>query len=177
MTKSAGSRRRARRNQNAARSTAPRAAALLQQQRRDQEPGDDEEDLDPDPPALHPREAGVVQDHRDHRQRPQPVEAGLVAEARLPAPAEALDLDRPGRVMVPDDGVAPGRVAAAGPGLRGGVDVELAEPAQRRRVGRRSVDVLDAAAEGAERPACRTGRSPLNDGSGSRSQAMLPISV
>ena len=111
------------------------AAALLEQQRRDQEPGDDEEHLDPDPPTLHPREPGVVQDHRDNRQRPQPVEAGLVAEPR-PPPPPVLDLDRPGRVMVPDDGVTTGRMPPAGRGLRGGVDIELAEPAQRRRVGR-----------------------------------------
>ena len=139
MTKSAGSRRRARRNQNARQVDRAAAAALLEQQRRDEEAGDDEEHLDPDPPTLHPREPGVVQDHRDHRQRPQPVEAGLVAEPRLLAPAEVSDLDRAGRVMVPDDGVTTGRVSAAGRGLRGGVDVQRSRRSAGGSVGRSGI--------------------------------------
>ena len=63
------------------------ALALLDQQGRDEEAGHDEEDLDADPPAGHPAEAGVVAEHDQHRQGPQAVEARLVPEAAGPAPA------------------------------------------------------------------------------------------
>ena len=92
-TASAGSSRRARRSQNRPRSTRPGTLVLVEQQRRDQEPGHDEEHLDADPPAVHPGEPGVVADHGDDRQGPQPVEAGLVAEAARRAAAAAA----PGR--------------------------------------------------------------------------------
>ncbi len=57
----------------------PRSAlALLDQQRRDEEAGDDEEHLDAEKATVHPSEPGVVEDDGNHRDRPQPVEAGLV---------------------------------------------------------------------------------------------------
>ena len=55
------------------------AVVFLEQQRRDQEPGHDEEHLDAEEPAVHPREPGVVQQHDDDRQGPQPVERRLVS--------------------------------------------------------------------------------------------------
>jgi hypothetical protein len=55
-----------------------------------------------------------------------------VAEAAIDPPADMLDLDRAGRVMMPRDGRAAGRVSPA----RLGVGVEPAQPAQRRRIAR-----------------------------------------
>jgi hypothetical protein len=55
-----------------------------------------------------------------------------VPEAAIDAPAVALNLDRPGRVTVPGDGDAARRVAPAGLGI----DVEPAQPPQRRRIAR-----------------------------------------
>ena len=55
------------------------ALHLGDEERRDEVAGDDEEQVDPEEPPWHPVHAGVVEQHADDRQRPQPVEAGAVA--------------------------------------------------------------------------------------------------
>ena len=80
---------------------AERRLVLVEQERRDQEPGDDEEHLDADPPAVHPREPGVVADHGDDRQGAQPVEPRLVPEAPPAGTGRPLDLTR--RVGWPEE--------------------------------------------------------------------------
>ena len=62
----AGNNRRARRSQNCDSRTPPVRLFLLEQQRGDQVAGDDEEHLDAEEPAVHPPEAGMVEDDRDH---------------------------------------------------------------------------------------------------------------
>ena len=78
----AGRRRRARRAQNAAKLDAPAAGPLDEQQRRDQVAREDEEHVDAEEAALRPVGAEVVREHREHRDRTQPVECGLVGEVR-----------------------------------------------------------------------------------------------
>jgi hypothetical protein len=56
------------------------APVLGQQQRCDQVAAEDEEDIDAEEPARQPRDAGVVQQHAGHRDRPDPVQAGGVAK-------------------------------------------------------------------------------------------------
>jgi hypothetical protein len=55
-----------------------------------------------------------------------------VTKAAIDATPDVLNLDRAGRMTVPGDGPVAGRVAPAGLG----VDVEPAQPAQRRRIAR-----------------------------------------
>ena len=64
---------------------APAAVALVEEQGGDQVARHDEEHLDADEPAVHPREAGVVADDGDHRERAQAVERRLVGHARRPS--------------------------------------------------------------------------------------------
>ena len=51
-----------------------------QQQRGDEVAADDEEDLDTQETAREPGELGVVEKHRDDRERAQPVETGHVRQ-------------------------------------------------------------------------------------------------
>jgi hypothetical protein len=51
---------------------------LAHEQHRDQVAADDEEDLDAEEPARDPQHVGVVEQDRDDRDRPQPVEGGEV---------------------------------------------------------------------------------------------------
>ncbi len=61
----------------------PAAAELAQQQRGDQVAADHEEDVDAEEAARHPADGGVVEEHREHRQRPQGVDPREVWKAAV----------------------------------------------------------------------------------------------
>ena len=56
---------------------------LAEQQAGDQEAGDDEEDVDADVAAGEERDPGVAEQDGDDRDRPQPLDVGAEAAARL----------------------------------------------------------------------------------------------
>ena len=68
---------------------APLPVPLRDQQRRDQEAAQHEEGVDAQVAADHPGLARVVEQHRGDREGTDPVQGGLVAEARRRAPAAA----------------------------------------------------------------------------------------
>jgi hypothetical protein len=57
-----------------------RGAPFLDQERRDEVTRYDEEHLNAEKAARDPVEAGVVEDHAEHRKRPQAIEPGLIVE-------------------------------------------------------------------------------------------------
>ena len=66
-----------------------------EQQRGDQVAADHEEDVDAEEAARHPADPGVVEEHRQHRDRPQGVDARHVGEASVLRPADRLSVARP----------------------------------------------------------------------------------
>jgi hypothetical protein len=57
---------------------------LVEEQGGDEEAAQHEEGVDAQEASRRPADAGVVQQHTEHRERPEPVERGLVRERRRP---------------------------------------------------------------------------------------------
>ena len=72
------------------------ALALGHQQQCDEVTRDDEEHLDAEETARQPRRIGVIDHHRDHRERAQTVEPRQVGHAADRHPAGTLDVGRRG---------------------------------------------------------------------------------